>query len=65
MLEAMAMDMSGPLPFLHLRLHLGRFSSDQDLMAVSLFATFGLTAALALSFLWPIPVETWMEALAE
>jgi hypothetical protein len=62
MLEPVGIDKSGPLAFpAH---NLRRVTNDQDLVAVCLFATFGLTAALTLSFFWPIPAETWMEALA-
>jgi hypothetical protein len=60
--EAIAMAMGGPLPFLHLRLHLGCLRNDQDLVAVCQFATDGSGHTPAC--LWPASAQTRLEALA-
>ena len=62
MLAPMAIEKGGPLACLAHDLR--RLSNDQDLVAVCLFASLGLTAALTLAFLWPPSAEAWVDALA-
>ena len=62
MLEPVAIDKGGPLAFLAHDLR--RVTNDQDLVAVCLFASLGLTAAFTLAFLWPPSTEAWVDALA-
>ena len=56
MLEPVAIDKGGPLAFLAHDL--------RRVVAVCLFASLGLTAALTLAFLWPPSAEAWVDALA-
>jgi hypothetical protein len=62
MLQPMVIEKGGLLAFL--RHDLRRVTNDQDLVAVCLFASLGLTAALTLAFLWPPSAEAWVDALA-
>jgi hypothetical protein len=62
MLGLIAIDKGRQLAFLAHDLR--RVTNDQDLVAVFLFASLGLTAALTLAFLWPASAEAWLEALA-
>lgn len=62
MLGPIAINKGRPLAFLAHDLR--RVTNDQDLVAVCLFASLGLTAAFTLAFLWPPSTEAWVDALA-